>query len=223
MTPRKPITWVLVALVLVLTSTTLIEYNQNLGLARRSISTSTISVVSNQTITLSSASIETVTSQILVEITTVVNSTQSRTTTITISGYQPTTTQTCTTQANSLGSCNFHQDGTLDIAGLPQFYYLDVTSLGMPNSFVFEGVMFNGTINSNYCAPHAACTGPAEACVLYSALIIKSNMSYNMSQCTYAQQVALYASVFLYPEGSPQVGFMWLPDGTVYMLVVTMI
>jgi hypothetical protein len=149
-----------------------------------------------------------VTSRILVEITTIVNSTQSRTTTLTVSGYQPTTTQTCTAQANSLGPCNFHQDGDLKIVGLPQFHYLDITAIGLPNSFVFEGVRFNGTVNGNSCAPHAVCTGPLVACVHYSALVVKSGISYDMSHCTEAQLVTLYALVFLYPESSPQVGFM---------------
>jgi hypothetical protein len=217
---RKAVPWVLVGVIVVLMSTTLIEYNQIVSLERGQKSASTIPFALSQTISLPSASIETVTSRILVEITTIVNSTQSRTTTVTVSGYL-TTAQICTPQTNSLGACNFHKDGTLDIPGLPQFYYLDITSLGLPNGFVFEGVRFNGTVNNDYCAPHAQCTGPIYACVLYSALIIKSGTSYNMSQCTYAQLVALYASVYVYPKSSPQVGFMWLPDGTVYVLVAT--
>jgi hypothetical protein len=44
--------WVLVVLILILMSTTLIEYNQILGSEHRSPQTSTVSVVSNRTITV---------------------------------------------------------------------------------------------------------------------------------------------------------------------------
>jgi hypothetical protein len=214
---NKLVPWILIGLVIVLFSTTLFEYDQVLSLEHQSVSTTTFSVVSNQTVTLSSASV--VTSTILVEVTTIVNSTQSRTTTVTITGYQPTSAQTCTAQPNSLGPCNFHQDGILGIAGLGSFYYLDITSLGSPTSFTFEGVTFSGFVNYNACAPHAVCTGPSITCVDYSALVIKTNTPYKWSECNEADQVALYATIYLYPQNSPHVGFMWLPDGTIYMLV----
>jgi hypothetical protein len=52
MTSRKPVLWALVALSLVLMSTTLVEYDQVLVSDRRPLPTSTVSVVSSQTITV---------------------------------------------------------------------------------------------------------------------------------------------------------------------------
>ena len=220
---NRPASWILFGLILVLLLTALVEYNEVLTLERRPVTTSTttstssvtstFSVTSNQTITVSSVSILTVTSQILVDV--------SGTSSVTVTQQQiPSSMQTCTAQTNSLGPCYFHQDGTPDIAGLPQFYYLDITAVGAPSRFNFEGVAFNGTTSDNYC-PSGACTGPAEDCIAYSARIIKTNASYNIDDCSYEVLVASSATVFLYPQNLPQVGLMWLPDGTVFALVAT--
>jgi hypothetical protein len=207
---------ILVALILVLTLVTLVEYGEIVSLEGRQTSSTTYA--SSSQVTTSSGPSETVASQTLVEVTN-----QSLTTTITVTNYQPTYTQACTeNQFDSLGPCNFNQDGTVEIAKFPQFYYLDITSLGYPSSFTFEGVKFNGTESDNYCAPHATCTGPFVACVLYSAHVIKDNLTFDMSECTDADQVAQSpAGVFLFPASEPEVGFVWLPDGTIEVLVST--
>ncbi len=52
LTVQKPVLWALVALVLILMSTTLVEYDQILRSQSRPVPTSTISVVSNRTTTV---------------------------------------------------------------------------------------------------------------------------------------------------------------------------
>lgn len=183
----------LVLLAVALTVSTVVEYDQMMNLEGRARSTT----VSYQTVTVSSLSFETVTATIIMDVT---------------------PTQTCTDQTASPGVCNFHREGTLNIVGLPRFDYYDVTGLPSPSNFTFEGVRFNGTISNNYCPPNQECTGPTEACVFYTALTVNDNASYNFHACWYAY-VAQDASISLYPENSPQVGFMVLPDGSVYVLV----
>jgi hypothetical protein len=213
--PRRPVLGFLVALVIVLTLVALVEYDQIVSLEGRQTSTT---YVSSSQVTTSSASNDTVGSQMLVEVTN-----QSGTTTITVANYQPTYTQTCTEdQFDNLGPCNFNQDGTVEIAKFPQFYYLDITSLGYPSRFTFEGVNFNGTVNDDDCHPNTVCTGPITACVNYSAFVIKDSQTYDMILCTEADQVAESpAAAVLYPGSEPQVGFVWLPDGTIEVLVST--
>jgi hypothetical protein len=177
---------VLLALIIILTSVTLLGYQQIIGTQHSTRVELTFPGASEPTLA-----------------------------TVTIEGGQPTSSQTCYSQAETPTSCNFNPDGYLDIEGLPRFYYLDVT--GLPTNFTFEGVMFNGTVSNNYCAPHAECTGPAQACVIYSALI-KNGTSYNMGECVDAPFPPNL--LYLDPHGSPQVGFLSLPDGSIYVLVL---
>ena len=208
---------ILVALVLVLSLVTLVEYDQIMSLKGRQTS-STASALSSQVTTTSSGPNEAAASQTLVVITN-----QSSMTTVTVINNQTAYTQTCTeNQFDTLGPCNFNQDGTINLAKFPQFYYLDITSLGNPSNFTFEGVNFKGWVNNNDCAPNAQCTGPTTACVTYAAHVIKDNLTFDMSECTEADQIAQSPpGVFLFPASEPEVGFVWLPDGTVEVLVST--
>jgi len=184
------------------------------------------SAVSTQATTLNENASSQLTVQVAPTPLTYPNGSQTTITSFTIE-VGPSTTQTCASEASAQGSCNFYADGYLDIEGFHQFYYLNLSLIARPTNFTFDGVMFNGTVNDDYCAPNATCTGPAQACVFYTALVIKNSTSYDMDQCTPAlsldvhpPKISLHTSIFLYPHNSPQVGFVWLPDGAVYILVL---
>lgn len=142
---------------------------------------------------------------------------------VTIVSYQPQSHQLCNAQPETPTTCSFGPDGYLDIdARLLRFDYLDLNAHGVPSNFTFDGVPFtNGVVSSNYCPPNRTCTGPAQACVSFSTPIVQNGTSRSTGgwgEC----MMAPFPRNLLYldPRGSPLVGFLSVPDGSIYVLVL---